>query len=63
MTRNGDRDKLVDIDGEIVFETEKAYRFDDGVRKVWLPKSQVEWSKDEKYMTMPHWLAKDKELI
>ena len=63
MTRNGDRDKLVDIDGEIVFETEKAYRFDDGKRTVWLPKSQVEWSKDEKYMTMPTWLAKDKELI
>ena len=63
MTRDGDRDKLVDIDGEIVFETEKAYRFDDGKRTVWLPKSQCEWNKDEKYMTMPTWLAMTKELI
>lgn len=54
---------LVDISGEIKGETEKAYRFFDGKTTVWLPKSQCEWYEDEQTMTMPEWLAKDKELI
>jgi hypothetical protein len=56
---------LVDIAGELVtpFETDKAYRFFDGARTVWLPKSQCEWDPDDKTMAMPEWLAKDKELI
>lgn len=57
--------KLVDIAGELVppIETEKAWRFFDGTRTVWLPKSQCQWDEDDKVMTMPEWLAKDKELI
>lgn len=55
--------ELCDIAGEVRFETENAYRFFDGTRLVWLPKSQCEWDKDEKIMTMPEWLAKEKELI
>lgn len=54
---------LVDIAGEIQGETAAAYRFFDGTRTVWLPKSQVEWDPDDKTMAMPEWLAKDKELI
>lgn len=54
---------LVDIAGEIQGETEKAYRFHDGIRTVWLPKSQCEWDSDDNTMAMPEWLAKDKELI
>lgn len=54
---------LVDISGEIQIETDKAYRFYDGTRSVWLPKSQCEWDPDDKTMAMPEWLAKDKELI
>lgn len=54
---------LVDIAGEIQGETDKAYRFFDGVRTAWLPKSQCEWDPDDKTMAMPEWLAKDKELI
>jgi hypothetical protein len=54
---------LVDVAGEIRGETEKAFRFYDGSRFVWLPKSQVEWDKDSGTMAMPEWLAKDKELI
>lgn len=34
---------LIDIAGEVRGETEKAYRFFDGERTVWLPKSQCEW--------------------
>jgi hypothetical protein len=56
---------LVDIAGELVepYETDKAYRFFDGSRTVWLPKSQCEWDADDKTMAMPEWLAKEKELI
>jgi hypothetical protein len=32
-------------------------------KQVWLPKSQCEWNQDDKVMTMPEWLAMDKELI
>jgi hypothetical protein len=54
---------LVDIPGEVRGETDKAYRFTDGARTVWLPKSQCEWDADEMTMALPEWLAKDKELI
>jgi hypothetical protein len=57
------RKELADISGEIQGETEKAYRFFDGTRTVWLPKSQCEWDPQDKTMTMPEWLAKEKELI
>lgn len=55
--------KLIDIAGEVQGETEKAYRFFDGTRVVWLAKSQCEWDPDDKTMAMPEWLAKEKELI
>jgi hypothetical protein len=54
---------LIDVAGELVGETDKAYRFFDGTRTVWLPKSQCEWDSDTSTMTMPEWLAKEKELI
>jgi hypothetical protein len=57
------RSDLVDVAGEIVGETDKAYRFFDGERTVWLPKSQVEWDAEGGTMAMPEWLARDKELI
>lgn len=54
--------ELVDIAGEIQGETEKAIRFFDGDRTVWLPKSQVEIN-DDGTVTMPEWLAEEKGLI
>lgn len=54
---------LVDIAGEIRGETEAAFRFHDGTRTVWLPKSQCEWDADAKTMVMPEWLATERELI
>jgi hypothetical protein len=54
---------LVDIAGEIQGETPSAFRFFDGTRTVWLPKSQVEWDADDNTMAMPEWLAREKELI
>lgn len=57
------RSNLVDIPGTIEGETTLAYRFNDGDRTIWLPKSQVEWDEDEKVMVMPEWLAHEKELL
>lgn len=55
--------ELVDIDGEIVAETEKAYRLKAADRIEWLPKSQCQWDAGAKQMSMPTWLAKDKGLV
>jgi hypothetical protein len=57
------RSDLVDVSGEVQGETEKAYRFFDGTQTVWLPKSQCEWDAYTLTMTMPEWLATEKELI
>jgi hypothetical protein len=54
---------LHDIAGEIRGETEKAWRFYDGKVTCWLPKSQCEWDETSKTMTVPEWLAVDKELL
>jgi len=54
---------LADVSGEIHGETEKAYRFFDGTRTVWLPKSMCEWDDQSHTMIMPEWLALEKELI
>jgi len=55
--------ELHDITATLVHETEKAYLIDDGGKKVWVPKSEVEMSEDESTFTMPEWIAKDKGLI
>ncbi len=63
--RHAERNKLTDIDGQLVppYETEKAYRFYDGSTTCWLPKSQCEWDESARVMTMPMWLADDCGLI
>jgi hypothetical protein len=56
--------ELVDLAATLVGETEKAYKFDIGKEEhVWLPKSQCEWDKDAKEVTLPMWLATDKGLV
>jgi len=64
MSSSG-RSDLVDIAGELRGESPsgKAFRFHDGTREVWLPKSLCEWDHDAQTMAMPEWLAKEKELI
>lgn len=57
------RSDLIDIACELRGETEKAWRVFDGARTVWVPKSQCEFDADSGTLTMPEWLAKDKELI
>jgi hypothetical protein len=56
---------LADIKGSIKRETEKAYLFSSLYedKEVWLPKSMCEWDEDSKEMTMPEWLAIERELV
>jgi hypothetical protein len=61
MTRRANHD-LVDISGEIRARTQRAIQFYDGARTVWLPLSQIEINDDDT-ITMPEWLAEEKELI
>lgn len=61
MNTSGKSD-LIDIAVEIKWETKMAVQVSDGIRTVWLPRSQVEINGDGT-VTMPEWLAKDKELI
>lgn len=53
---------LVDIDAEIIHETDLAFLLSDGTTETWVPKSQVEDNGDGTF-TMPEWLAMDKGLI
>lgn len=54
----------IDIAGELRGDSPSglAWRFYDGQKQVWLPKSQCEWDEESKTMTMPEWLAIEKEL-
>jgi hypothetical protein len=61
MTRRANHD-LVDIAGEIRARTARAIQFYDGEHTVWLPLSQIEINNDGT-ITMPEWLAEEKELI
>jgi RNase P/RNase MRP subunit p29 len=62
MSRQRNHD-LVEIAGKVRGETAAAYRFHDGERTVWLPKSQCQWDPDAATMEMPEWLATEKELV
>jgi hypothetical protein len=56
-------DDDVEIAGELRGETEAAYRFYDGAREAWLPKSKCRWDPDAGEMTMPEWLATDRGFL
>lgn len=55
-------DRLVDIEAEIVYQTEKALLLDDGSRKEWVPKAAVEDNGDGTF-TMPERLAAEKGFV
>lgn len=62
MVRRTNHD-LTDVEGQVVGETEKGFKFYNGSVTEWLPKSQVEWDEESKIMTMPEWLANEKGFI
>jgi hypothetical protein len=56
------RSDLVDISGVLRRETPLAYCLFDGVKEVWVPKSESEFDGRGTF-TMPGWLARAKGLI
>jgi hypothetical protein len=54
--------KLIDIEGELRGETDKAFRIYDGKRTEWVPKKDVQRNDDGSF-TMPEWLAFEKGFI
>ncbi len=54
---------IIEIAGEIRGETDKAYRFYDGKKTEWVPKSQCEWDEKDKTMQMPEWMAEEKGFL
>lgn len=58
------RNELVDIEADLVHETDLAYLISpDGRKKEWVPKSAVEYDKDEGIFTMPLRLAEEKGFV
>jgi len=60
MSKNHD---IIEISGEVQGDSDKAYRFYDGKKTEWIPKSQCEWDTKDKIMQMPEWLAIDKGFL
>lgn len=56
------KSELFDFAGKKIGETNAAIRVDDGTKKVWFPKSQIEENGDGTF-TIPEWLAIEKELV
>ena len=54
--------KQIEIAGEKHHETPNAILWFDGIKKVWIPKSQIE-DEQKDYILIPEWLAYDKGLI
>jgi hypothetical protein len=56
-----------EITGQMKYETDKAMLLFDGKKEVWVPKSQIEdterMEKNMVVITIPEWLAMEKELI
>lgn len=60
------RNSLVDLDLNLITETKEAILVSDGKREAWLPKSQIEYEPDGKgsvMVTLPEWMAVQKELV
>ena len=61
-----ERIDLVDVTCKLKHETKAAWLISDGDRDVWLPKSQCELELGKNMVcivTLPEWLAVEKELI
>lgn len=59
-----DDGKLCDIEFDRLLEgTKKAFYIQVGDKRYWLPRSQCELAGDANVVTMPEWLAIEKELV
>jgi len=62
------KNDMIAVSVLFVRETDAAILVDDAGNEVWLPKSQIEFPDDAKLddvidVSLPEWLAEDKELI
>lgn len=60
------RESLADVEYDFVKlddPAKKAILFRIEGKDVWLPRSQIEVDEDQKMVTMPEWLATEKELV
>lgn len=53
----------VEVECEVVHETEDGYKINDGLKTCWVSKARCTWDADKKVMTMPEQYAIEKELI
>jgi len=53
---------MVDVEANLVRETDAAFLISDGATQVWVPKSQTTHDGDGTF-AMPEWLAKEKGFI
>ncbi len=58
-----DRSKLVDIECEIVHETEKGILLHNGTTQEWFPKAAIEYDRRDKVATMPEYMALEKGFV
>ena len=61
MTR--DRDRLTDVEVDVIAETDKAWLVVSFFGRSWVPKSQAELSGDRKMLTLPERFAIEKGLV
>lgn len=62
--RNDSDKKLVDLEVERwLTETPKAWLLQIEGKRVWLAKSSCEFYEDDGIVTMPQWIAIEKELV
>ena len=59
MKRNHE---IVKIQADLVRETQLAYLLNDGSKKSWVPKTQVEDNEDGTF-SIPEWIAIDKGFL
>lgn len=56
--------RIVDLEvDEWITDTEKAYLFVINGKRVWLPKSQIEFDEEDRIVSMPERMAIDRELV
>lgn len=61
------RNSLVDLALTLVSETQEAVQVSDGKHEAWLPKMQIEYRIEpngtDVMVTLPVWMARNKELV
>lgn len=58
------RSNLIDVNADLIFETEKAYKVrSDAGKEVWIPKSLCEHDEDKGVFTMSIGIAEEKGLV